>query len=92
MFPRFVYTILIILLSGNTWAQIVTISPSSAGGDDQVAITFDAALGNAGLKGAEKVYMHSGVITTGPQGMEWEYVIGNWGEDDSIGIDRKSVV
>jgi hypothetical protein len=37
------------------------------------------------LQGAAKVYMHSGVVTTGADGQSWEYVVGNWGQDDSIG-------
>lgn len=76
---------LVIGLCPISLAQIVAIVPAEAAADDEVEVFFDAALGTAGLKGASSVYMHSGVITSGPDGADWSYVIGNWGEDDGIG-------
>ncbi|MDD3739696.1 MAG: T9SS type A sorting domain-containing protein, partial [Bacteroidales bacterium] len=32
----------------------------------------------------DKVYMHAGVTIQG--GSSWDYVIGNWGEDDGVGL------
>lgn len=58
-------------------AQIVTLSPTGASADDEVVLVFDAAEGTGDLVGAEKVYIHSGLITDGPDGTEWKHVIGN---------------
>jgi glycosidase len=66
-------------------AQIVTIDPATAGKDDSVTINYNAALGTGGLEGAQKVYIHTGVVTASPTGTNWEYVIGNWGINDGIG-------
>ncbi|MGB3466332.1 MAG: hypothetical protein WBA74_13725, partial [Cyclobacteriaceae bacterium] len=79
----------VILTHFSVNAQIVTISPADASLDDEITITYDATLGNpAGLIGADKVYMHSGVVTENlelPSGEDWQNVVGNWGEDDGIG-------
>jgi len=66
-------------------AQIVSISPPDATGEDKIVVTFDASAGNGELAGATKVYMHSGVITDAPDGMDWQHVVGNWGQDDGVG-------
>ncbi|MCB0705339.1 MAG: T9SS type A sorting domain-containing protein [Saprospiraceae bacterium] len=67
-------------------AQIVSLSPSNAGPDDSVILTFNAAEGNGELIGADKVYIHHGVVTDAPDGVDWQYVIGNWGADDGVGL------
>jgi len=75
-----------VLLPTVVEAQIVTISPPSPPADDlELTITFDATQGTAGLVGASTVYMHSGIVTTGPNGTGFENVVGNWGQDDGIG-------
>lgn len=53
---------------------------------DSIQITADATLLGCtpGLVGAQKVYMHSGVGTSDPTAA-WEYVVGNWGQDDGLG-------
>lgn len=66
-------------------AQIVTMEPAEAVGTDPVKIIFDATAGTGGLVGASSVYVHTGVITSGPTGESWQYVVGNWGVDDGIG-------
>lgn len=66
-------------------AQIVSLSPTSAGPEDEVTVIFDATEGNAELEGADKVYMHHGVVTDAPDGTSWQYVIGSWGQDNGIG-------
>lgn len=66
-------------------AQLISITPSDATGDDELTLVFDASEATGGLTGASKVYMHSGVVTSAPDGTDWEYVIGNWGQDDGIG-------
>ncbi len=82
-----------ILVSGaicfSTKAQIVTLTPASPTDQEQVTITFDADEGNGSLASAEKVYMHSGVITSSPDGTDWQFVVGNWGADDGIGLMSK---
>lgn len=70
-------------------AQIVTIQPSTATGDVEIKLTFDATQGDAALVGASKVYMHSGVVTDSPSGTDWTNVIGNWGNDDGVGLMSK---
>lgn len=84
------YLTLLFLLSVITLnAQIVRIDPASASGDDEITIFYDASQGTGGLNGASKVYMHSGVVTESPSGTSWENVVGNWGQDDGIGLMTK---
>jgi glycosidase len=64
---------------------IVDISPFLPTIDDQVTITYDANQGVSGLRNADKVYMHSGVILSGSDGTAWSNVVGNWGQDDGVG-------
>jgi len=70
-------------------AQFVSLNPSGAGAADEVTITFDANQGNKELVGADKVYMHHGVVTDKALGTAWKYVKGNWGKDDGIGLMTK---
>jgi glycosidase len=66
-------------------AQMVYLSPVSAGAEDEVTLTFNATEGEGNLIGAEKVYLHHGVVLSGEDGTDWNYVIGNWGQDDGVG-------
>ncbi len=66
-------------------AQIVSLQPVGAGPEDSAALIFNAAEGNGELAGAEQVYAHHGVVIDGPDGTAWQYVIGNWGQDDGVG-------
>lgn len=66
-------------------AQMVYLDPSNAGADEEVTLIFDASEGNGELVGAEKVYVHHGVVLSGPDGTDWNNVIGNWGLDDGVG-------
>jgi 1,4-alpha-glucan branching enzyme len=68
-----------------SYSQIITLTPSNANAGDEVTITFNATEGNGELEGAEKVYMHHGVVTDAADGTAWQYVIGNWGQDDGVG-------
>ena len=81
--------LLLILMHSIASAQIVTISPAGGTIDDEITVIYDATIGSeTGLIGADKVYMHSGVVltnTTNPQGSDWRNVVGNWGMDDGIG-------
>ncbi len=65
--------------------QIVSLSPSNVGADDTATLRFDASQGNGELVGASKVYMHHGVVTDSPTGTDWQYVIGDWGQDNGVG-------
>jgi uncharacterized protein YvpB len=52
-----------------------------------LTITYDASQGVSSLGTAAKVYLHSGGNDQpGPlDGSSWNYVVGNWGQDDGIG-------
>ena len=63
----------------------VTTEPVNPRPNQQVKIIYDATQGTSGLQGAAKVYMHSGVIIDSQNGTTWQYVVGNWGQDDGIG-------
>ena len=83
-----ILSLVVLLFTTQTFAQIVTMSPTRAFLDDEITITYDATQGNAGLVGASKVYAHMGVVTTdteNPTGADWEFVVGNWGQDDGVG-------
>jgi len=54
---------------------------------DTLIITYDATKGQSQLVGASKVYMHAGAELH-PNG-GWQYVKGNWGMDDGIGLMNK---
>lgn len=89
MLRRLTLTLYALCLGISALAQIVEIQPSNANGDEEIKIIFDATQGDAGLVGATKVYMHSGVVTDGPSGTDWTNVIGNWGNDDGVGLMSK---
>ena len=77
--------LLLSILSLTLQAQIVSLSPTGAGAEDSLVLTFDATQGNGELTGESKVYIHHGVVISGPNGTDWNYVIGNWGQDDGVG-------
>jgi 1,4-alpha-glucan branching enzyme len=72
-------------LTGVEVDPIVLLIPEIPTADDSVTIIYDANQGSSGLRGSEKVYMHSGVVLSGPGGLAWSNVVGNWGLDDGIG-------
>jgi len=63
----------------------VTVSPSFPTADEPITITYDATQGTTGLIGASRVFMHSGVVLSGPTGTGWQHVVGNWGDPASPG-------
>lgn len=69
-------------------AQVNT-TPEFPTESGSVTIIYDASQGTSSLQSAEKVYMHAGVVTTGPNGTTWNHVVGNWGQDDGIGQMQK---
>ena len=72
-------------LLGSASGGIVSLDPAFPGADEQVTIVYDATKGVSDLGDAEKVYIHSGVIFSGPEGTTWNNVVGNWGQDDGVG-------
>ncbi len=66
-------------------AGVVVLSPALPTADEPVTIIYDASQGVSGLAGASKVYMHSGVVLSGPEGTAWNNVVGNWGQDNGLG-------
>ena len=75
-----IFTLLILFISGWSLAQLVTTNPTFVtqnGGS--VDVTFDASLGNAGLKNysGTDVYAYTGVITTSSNG-SWVHTPSAW--------------
>ncbi len=61
-------------------AQVVTTSPAFVIEGQQIVVTFDATLGNAGLKdNTEDWYAHTGVLTDkSATSSDWKYVKTTW--------------
>ncbi len=74
---------LLILLTSVGMAQLITVNPAFPTQNDQVTITFNASLGNAGLSGyTGDMYAHTGVITSNStSGSDWKYVKAGWTEN-----------
>ncbi len=75
---------IILIISFNLSAQIITSTPSYPTQYDSIVIYFDATKGNQGLMNyaGMDVYAHTGVITefsTHPS--DWKYVIAGWNEN-----------
>ncbi|MEZ4911668.1 MAG: DUF4961 domain-containing protein [Saprospiraceae bacterium] len=82
----------IIYVNVSSDEPIVSISPSDFNSSTPITITFNADQGNGELINAEKVYIHSSAgvkETETPQSNAWSNVIGNWGEDDGLGLMKK---
>jgi hypothetical protein len=64
----------------------ITLTPITTGtdGEDSLRITYNASQGVTGLVGASEVYFHSAIQTI-PFSPDWEYTVGNWGDDDGLG-------
>lgn len=60
------------------FAQI-TVAPTFPKVDDNVTITYNAALGNAALSGVSPIYTHTGVITdASTSSSDWKYTKYPW--------------
>lgn len=82
------YTINANTNNGNNYSYTVssgavTVSPSYPTDNQPVTISFNAT--GTSLAGATEVYLHSGVSTELLNLTNFEYVVGNWGQDDGIG-------
>lgn len=64
-------------------AQLISSDPPFPSDENQVVITFDASLGNAGLAGyTGDIYAHTGVITENSSSeTDWKYVKAGWSEN-----------
>jgi 1,4-alpha-glucan branching enzyme len=71
------------LVNSFSIAQIVKIQPRFPKVTDSLTITYDATQGNAGLKDCTDIFIHSGVITSGPNGATWSSVPTVWGSSNS---------
>jgi 1,4-alpha-glucan branching enzyme len=76
--------LIFIILPFASRAQIITCDPPFPTDKDSVIITFNAALGNAGLKGfTGDVYAHTGVITNhSATSSDWKYAP-VWGDNSA---------
>ncbi|MEL6534832.1 MAG: alpha-amylase family glycosyl hydrolase [Bacteroidota bacterium] len=74
----------LLLLSVLAKAQVTT-DPAFFTDTDSVTIYYDATQGTSNLIGANSVYIHTGVITSGASDTSWEYVVGNWGAANGLG-------
>ena len=83
------FFIFYLLFISNNFCQIVWLEPSSIDTELPATLYFNASEGNAELQGADKVYIHHGIVTEDPQGTGWSHVIGDWGQDNGVGLMTK---
>ncbi len=62
---------------------VVEVSPTYPTALEQITVSFHAT--GTALENATKVYFHSGVSVTENSVNNFDYSVGNWGEDDGIG-------
>ncbi|SFC01671.1 Por secretion system C-terminal sorting domain-containing protein [Flexibacter flexilis DSM 6793] len=67
------------LMAAPASAQVITWSPLFPTINDSLTVTFDATKGNQGLVNTSPVYVHTGVVTGGPNATGWSLVQGTWG-------------
>ena len=63
-------------------SEDITITPFPFTINDEISITIKSANSCNDLS-SEKMYIHSGV---GSEATPWTYVVGNWGQDDEVGV------
>lgn len=75
----------VLLLTGlmSTRAQVISWLPNFPTTDDSLTIIYDATQGNQGVLNADTVYIHTGLVTAGPNATGWVNAQGNWGTRDS---------
>ncbi len=69
------------VLFAQTSADII-VTPYPFGINDEITITIKSKNSCNDLS-AEKMYIHSGI---GTETAPWTYVVGNWGQDDGVGL------
>ncbi len=77
-----VFSLTIFGLANTTQAQVVNWLPYFPSVSDSIAITYNAAEGNAGVLGLDTVYIHTGLVTTSATATGWTNVQGVWGTRD----------
>jgi hypothetical protein len=77
------YVFLLLVFQIRSEAQIIVSNPSLPNAENSVVITYNTALGNAGLEGfTGDIYAHTGVITNlSDNSSDWKYVIAGWSEN-----------
>jgi 1,4-alpha-glucan branching enzyme len=90
-----VFTVLILLISLLSFAQLITTNPLFITQDNGITeITFDASStdGNQGLKGyTGDVYAHVGVITSASTSLsDWKYVVTPWPSSTNLTLANTS--
>ena len=75
-----ILSFLLLLIADISFSQVVNIFPQFPTENDSIVVYFDAAKGDAGLKGfTGDVYAHTGVITNLSQDShDWKYVMAPW--------------
>lgn len=73
---------LTILFCIQGFSQIVSITPRFPRITDSLTIVYDATKGNGSLKDSTAIYIHSGVVTGGPNATGWSNVPMAWGSPD----------
>ncbi len=73
--------LLVILICGFSYSQIITWQPYFAKDADSIDVYFDATQGNQGLMNyTGDVYAHTGVLTNlSLTPASWRYVLTTWG-------------
>lgn len=71
--------ILFLSLAFQAFGQVVSILPRFPKTTDSLTIIYDATQGNGALKDCTHIYIHSGVVTSGPNGTGWSNVPMTWG-------------
>jgi glycosidase len=66
----------------SAFAQIITLNPPFPSISDSITLIYDATQGSAGLKDCTDIYIHTGVITAGPNSTSWSNVPMAWGSGD----------
>ncbi len=78
----FFFLIGILCLWQNGNSQIISISPPFPSITDSLTLIYDATQGSAGLKDCTDIYIHSGVITGGPNATGWSNVPMAWASNN----------
>lgn len=74
-------TLLGLVLSTASRAQILTVTPAFPTQNDTVTVLYNAAEGNGALVGVSPVYAHAGLITSASTSpTNWQFVQGSWGQ------------
>ena len=86
---NFLFSILFLVWGAEIFTQYVRIEPADATAEDEITVYFDASQGSGELTDEDKIYFHHGVVTESPSSQKWSNVIGNWGQDDGVGLMTK---